>query len=529
MSSGESEINEYKFEVPIPNQISDNNNHALVQSDSCQTSDSDHSDVEISPIENGKDKKAEKKSSSKRSKKHKKHRKHYRSSRSMSDEERESLIAIVKVESEKSDVVGQGTSDGPKKLLPEVLNNFSPPTLDPERRTSIPDKPSCGLSMWSLLKNCIGSDLTRIPMPVYFNEPLSMLQRMTEDFEYAHLLDLAATIEDSCDQLVLIAAFAMSTYSTTSTRTGKPFNPLLGETFECDRTTDLGWKSVSEQVSHHPPISAIHCRGEGWVCICEQELNSKFRGKYLRVDPIWSSHLELSKQGFHYSWNKVTTTAHNVLIGKLWVEHHGDMHIINHTTGDRCLLRFLPYSFFSNEPLRKVYGSIIDNLGNLKWVFQGFWDRYLKAYRVRSSHKKPNKLKISCTASKGLTVWRKNIPPECYSTMYNMTPFAVQLNEPEDGVAPTDSRLRPDQRAMEDGDWDKANDLKSELEENQRHRKVASERIAKANGQPHENKPIWFKKAFDPITQKRIHIFTDEYWQCKAESDWSKCPCIYQL
>lgn len=144
---------------------------------------------------------------SKKSKKHKKHRKthHYRSSQSETDDRRESLTAVVKVEDEEPNVVDQGTSDGPNRSLSEMLNNFTTPTLDPERRTSIPDKPNCGLGMWSLLKNCIGSDLTRIPMPVYFNEPLSMLQRMTEDFEYAHLLDLAATIEDGCDQLVLVS------------------------------------------------------------------------------------------------------------------------------------------------------------------------------------------------------------------------------------------------------------------------------------------------------------------------------------
>ena len=34
--------------------------------------------------------------------------------------------------------------------------------------------------------------------------------------------------------------------------------------------------------------------------------------------------------------------------------------------------------------------------------------------------------------------------------MYNFSQFSVQLNEPEPDVAPTDSRLRPDQRLMED-------------------------------------------------------------------------------
>lgn len=39
------------------------------------------------------------------------------------------------------------------------------------------------------MKNCIGKELSKIPMPVNFSEPLSMLQRLTEDYEYADILD----------------------------------------------------------------------------------------------------------------------------------------------------------------------------------------------------------------------------------------------------------------------------------------------------------------------------------------------------
>lgn len=46
--------------------------------------------------------------------------------------------------------------------------------------------------------------------------------------------------------------------------------------------------------------------------------------------------------------------------------------------------------------------------------------------------------------------------------------LASQLNEMEEGVAPTDSRLRPDQRLMEFGLWDEANIEKLRLEEFQR-------------------------------------------------------------
>ena len=51
---------------------------------------------------------------------------------------------------------------------------------------------------------------------------------------------------------------------------------------------------------------------------------------------------------------------------------------------------------------------------------------------------------------------------------YNYTELAVELNEMEEDVAPTDSRRRPDQRLMEEGRWDEANKIKVMLEEKQR-------------------------------------------------------------
>ena len=80
-----------------------------------------------------------------------------------------------------------------------------------------------------------------------FSEPLSMLQRITEELEYSNLLDSASQCDDQWEQMAYVAAFTISAYSTTATRTNKPFNPLLGETYECDRLDDYGWRSISEQ------------------------------------------------------------------------------------------------------------------------------------------------------------------------------------------------------------------------------------------------------------------------------------------
>lgn len=75
-----------------------------------------------------------------------------------------------------------------------------------------------------------------------------MLQRLTEDLEYHHLLDKAVNCTSSVEQMCLVAAFSVSSYSTTVHRIAKPFNPMLGETFELDRMEDMGLRSLCEQV-----------------------------------------------------------------------------------------------------------------------------------------------------------------------------------------------------------------------------------------------------------------------------------------
>ncbi|KAA0188807.1 hypothetical protein HAZT_HAZT001528, partial [Hyalella azteca] len=134
-----------------------------------------------------------------------------------------------------------------------------------QRRTRVPDKPSYPLNLWSIMKNCIGKELTKIPMPVNFSEPLSFLQRLTEDFEYSDILDRAALLEDSCEQLSWVAAFTVSAYGTTAMRTAKPFNPLLGETYECDRTDDFGWRALNELVSYTLEFNAYLLSEGYWI------------------------------------------------------------------------------------------------------------------------------------------------------------------------------------------------------------------------------------------------------------------------
>ena len=55
-------------------------------------------------------------------------------------------------------------------------------------RLPVPQPDKVNLNLWSYLKQCIGKELTKITMPVHWNEPISLLQRITEYMNYASLL-----------------------------------------------------------------------------------------------------------------------------------------------------------------------------------------------------------------------------------------------------------------------------------------------------------------------------------------------------
>jgi hypothetical protein len=72
-------------------------------------------------------------------------------------------------------------------------------------------------------------------------------------------LDRASVEPDPLRRIALIAIYQISSLTVAEKSLTKPFNPLLGETFEM-RTDSFDY--LAEQVSHHPPIAAIYTRGK---------------------------------------------------------------------------------------------------------------------------------------------------------------------------------------------------------------------------------------------------------------------------
>lgn len=78
-----------------------------------------------------------------------------------------------------------------------------------ERRTCLPAPcpNTSNISLWNILRNNIGKDLSKVAMPVELNEPLNTLQRLCEELEYSELLDKAAHTPDPFERMVNIIFF----------------------------------------------------------------------------------------------------------------------------------------------------------------------------------------------------------------------------------------------------------------------------------------------------------------------------------
>uniref|UniRef100_A0A7I4BDT2 Oxysterol-binding protein n=1 Tax=Physcomitrium patens TaxID=3218 RepID=A0A7I4BDT2_PHYPA len=139
-------------------------------------------------------------------------------------------------------------------------------------------------SYWKMMHKYIGSDITSmVTLPVIIFEPMTTLQKMAELMEYSHLLDLADQCEDPHMKMVYACTWAVSVYPAYQ-RTWKPFNPILGETYEMVKHNGITF--LAEQVSHHPPMSSAHAENEHFSYDITSKLRTKFLGNSVDIYPV---------------------------------------------------------------------------------------------------------------------------------------------------------------------------------------------------------------------------------------------------
>ncbi|KAI9833631.1 MAG: hypothetical protein M1819_003584 [Sarea resinae] len=360
-----------------------------------------------------------------------------------------------------ADLLGSASPFPPR---PKSLSPLPQPPVS--RRTTVPAATTLPPSLIGFLRKNVGKDLSTLAMPVSSNEPLSLLQRAAEHMEYTSVLDaaVAASPKDGL-RLLHIAAFAISYYSVARVKDRairKPFNPMLGETYELVRE-DRGFRFVAEKVCHRPVILACAAESKDWSMLQSPTPTQKFWGKSVELITEGRARVALHGSGDHYSWNGATSFLRNILAGEKYIEPVGSMTVVNETTGEKAIATFKAAGMFSGRSEDVVVAAYAPDGAEYPLGLAGKWTSHLALTTHGSG------------AETGPRLWETGPLVENAPARYGFTAFTATLNEItplERGVLPpSDSRLRPDQRAAEQGHLDRAEELKHRLEEAQRVRR----------------------------------------------------------
>lgn len=230
-----------------------------------------------------------------------------------------------------------------------------------------------------------GSDLTHFQLPPLFNVPKSQLQCYGEGVYCIgeDYLSKCARGKSSLERFTSVVAWSIST-----TRPAifgvAPFNPVLGETHHVSRGT---LNVLLEQVSHHPPVSALHATDEeenleliGW-----HNPVPKFHGPSIEAVVNGKRQLRLLSFGENYEMDSPKLLIR--ILPSPSVDWVGTVKIQCKDSGLEAELHYYrSHSFFGlGGNSRSVKGKIFHSK-SLKTIYEieGQWDRIISLKDVHS-------------------------------------------------------------------------------------------------------------------------------------------------
>ena len=337
-------------------------------------------------------------------------------------------------------------------------------------------------------------------LPVYFNEPLSMGQKQCEKFYYLHLLNKANNEEKKEMQLCYISAFIIGEIFLNVGRTLKPFNSIIGETYEYFNN-DLNFRFYSEQVSHKPPVNAYVGETPEFTYYGDTlgDTSLKFFKGGIELSFTNKIHILLKKFGDHYTYIPPNAMAKGLMKPPLYVDYYGDVLIQNiNNPAYKCELNFIEEGW-TPDSLGNFKGTVYNNDKTI-YLLGGNWKNNIYMTDPNGNNKKD--LLILDQKLDYL-----NNTSECYY----LPEFTCDLNnlteELENNLPLNDSRFKKDIRFLEEGNIDEAQKYKEKYEEKQR---------KELNNDKH--KILFFKEEYNSENEKNYYTPNGQYWEMKKNN-----------
>lgn len=258
--------------------------------------------------------------------------------------------------------------------------------------------PDNELSIFKVAKEVLssvkpGSDVTNINLPASVLDPVSTLEKTKKSMQRGELMqDVCNPLNDAENRLFNVMRFNISGLS--RERFGKkPYNPVLGEVYRCCfvHKNEGGITSlVAEQVSHHPPITALHLRNDtlGFSMNSYTAPEPRFWGNSLEVKLSGSIRLVLNNfsEGEEYIITRPYLYMTGFIAGRQRLEFNGISTFKCEKTGFGAEIEYKAKGAMN---YRTEMNGIIGKIFELKskktlYTLDGHWDKIVSMTNVET-------------------------------------------------------------------------------------------------------------------------------------------------
>ena len=386
------------------------------------------------------------------------------------------------------------TKKGQYYFLSQDEKDFTDKLYDFKKRVNLPHKIVCPKN---IVKEMITNMTKKLPSPVYFNEPLSMGEKQCEKFKYMDLLIMAGNESSRELQMCYISAFLIGEIFLNIGRSLKPFNPIIGETYEYF-DNEKKFRFYSEQVSHKPQVNAYIAETPEFAYYGDT-LNStsfKFFKGSIELSFKNKAHIHFKKTGDHFILNPPSVYVKGLMKPPLYNDYGGTTIIQN--TKDvsyRCELKFIEEGWSPNS-LGNFEGTVFKDYETIVYLLKGNWTKEIYMTDPDGNNR-IDLLSLDKNQDYLNNTVESYVLPEFTCGLNQLTP------EMEKILPKNDSRFRMDMRLLEEKvETEEAQNYKLRYEEKQR-KELCTD----------NHKILFFTEFLSPETDDKYYLPNGKYWE----------------
>ena len=315
-----------------------------------------------------------------------------------------------------------------------------------------------------------GRGVVGVSLPVRIFEPRSLIERIVDWFAYTTVfLTPSAQLKTPIERLQNIIAFGFAGLSISVSQM-KPFNPLLGETFQ--GTFDDGTQIFCEHTSHHPPISNFYLKGKGYVFYGRYEFIAKPNATFNTISLLQDGpNIVEFDDGEKILFYMPGIKTSGMLMGERTIKYYGNMRFIDEKNKLKAFIKF-------GSEKKGLFGKKKSDIVEGKLYYYNSQSKNNEENSAKKNYNSDNNVysdlekeiaEISGSWLDNLIIGDKEI--------WNINKFAPDRHKAVENPLPSDQRFREDLLWVRYQNNPMAEKWKLKLEERQRlDRKLRNEK-----------------------------------------------------